>query len=165
VLFALVCVSQVGAKSSGDPLAEAKGKKATLLFFIATDCPISNFYAPEIQRICKQYGSKGIACYLVYPDPDITLTAAQKHAREYGYTCTVLLDPAHRLVQRAGATITPQAIALAPGGKVLYVDFGKRRYAATRHDLRQALDAIVQGKPVSHPFTPAIGCFIPTRSK
>src|ERR1700674_1680278 len=42
--------------------------RATVLFFIATDCPISNFYAPEIQRICGEYGTKGVACSLLYED-------------------------------------------------------------------------------------------------
>src|ERR1051326_7423267 len=41
---------------------------AEALFFITHDCPISNFYAPEIQRICSEYGSKGVSCALVYVD-------------------------------------------------------------------------------------------------
>jgi len=36
--------------------------QAAVLFFIATDCPISNFYAPEVQGICKDYGTQGVAC-------------------------------------------------------------------------------------------------------
>ena len=29
---------------------------ANVIFFVATDCPISNSYAPEIQRVCREYG-------------------------------------------------------------------------------------------------------------
>ena len=37
---------------------EGKDRKATVFFFITNDCPISNGYAPEIQRICKAYRSE-----------------------------------------------------------------------------------------------------------
>ena len=42
-----------------------------------------------------------------------------------------------------------------------YIALGKSRPAATVHDLREALDAIVAGKPVAHPRTEAVGCYIP----
>ncbi len=152
-----------------DPFAAAKGKKALVLFFIGTDCPISNAYAPEIRRICERYTRQSIDFALVYPDPGLSLVDAERHAKEYGYNCSVFLDPGHRLTRRAGATITPQVAVFAQEGKRLYrgridnlyVDFGKPRYEATQHDLDVALDAVVHGKDVPHKFTKAIGCFIP----
>ena len=68
----------------------------------------------------------------------------------------------------ANASITPQAAVLTPDGKVLYLgridnrvaDFGKQRFQATEQDLREALDAVLAGKPVAHPFTKSIGCAI-----
>ena len=30
---------------------------ASVIFFVATDCPISNSYAPEIQRVCREYAT------------------------------------------------------------------------------------------------------------
>ena len=32
------------------------GKKAVALVFLNTECPVSNFYAPEIERLAKLYG-------------------------------------------------------------------------------------------------------------
>ena len=161
------CAAQT--RSVSEPLAEAKSKKAVVLFFIGHDCPISNAYAPEIKRICARYAPQRIGFYMVYPDPDLSFAAAQKHAKDYGYTAPVLLDANHRLSRKAGATVTPEAAVLAPDGKLLYrgriddlyIGFGKQRYEATQHDLRNALDAIAQGKSVPLPFTRAIGCFIP----
>ena len=164
-------VGQSDSVAKSDPTTAAKGKKALVLFFLGTDCPISNAYAPEIKRICERYASQNIAFALVYPDPDLSLIAAKKHAKEYGYTCPVFIDPNHRLTRQAGATLTPQVAVLAPGGSVLYrgrinnlyVDFGKPRFKATQHDLRSALDAILAGKTVRERFTNAIGCFIPEK--
>src|SRR5437879_1558765 len=67
-----------------DPLS-MKDAKASVLLFIQHDCPISNRYAPEINRIEAEYAPKGIAFTLVYEDSDLPTNAARKHAREYGY--------------------------------------------------------------------------------
>jgi hypothetical protein len=42
-----------------------------------------------------------------------------------------------------------------------FVDIGKTRYQPTESDLQEALDAILDGKPVPHPVTRTIGCAIP----
>ncbi|HLK59735.1 MAG TPA: redoxin domain-containing protein [Chthonomonadaceae bacterium] len=148
---------------------EGKARKATVLLFITNDCPISNSYAPEFTRICKAYTAKKIAFYLVYADTSLSAADAKKHTQDYGYTCLALLDREHLLVKATGATITPEAAVLSTEGKLLYrgriddryVDFGKARVQPTVRDLRDALDAIVQGKPVPHPTTKALGCTIP----
>ena len=38
-----------------DPLALPAGTRAHVLVFTTTDCPISNRYAPEIQRLAAAY--------------------------------------------------------------------------------------------------------------
>ena len=143
--------------------------RATVLFFIAHDCPIANGYAPEIQRIAARYAPRGVACLLVYVEPDLTAAGARKHCAAYGYRVPALRDLRHALVRMTGATVTPEAVVLAPDGHALYrgriddkyVSLGQPRYRVSRHDLRDALDAIVQHRPVPHPATTALGCFIP----
>jgi hypothetical protein len=145
-------------------------RRATVLVFITNDCPISNAYAPEIHRLCDQYMRQNIAFYLVYADPSLSPDDARRHYAEYGYRCPALLDRNHELAQRAGATVTPEAAVFIPDGTLiyrgridnLYVDLGKPRYAATTHDLRDTLEAIVQNRPVQRTFTAAVGCHIPT---
>jgi hypothetical protein len=151
------------------PLAPAG--PASVLFFITNDCPVANSYAPEIQRICGEYAAKGVSCTLVYSDLTLDTAAIRKHHTEYGYPGTVpaVRDADHKLASATGATITPEAVVVGKGGKVLYrgrIDnfyaaIGKPRRQATEHDLRQALDEVLAGKPVTHPQTPAIGCYIP----
>ena len=147
--------------------------KASVLFFIANDCPISNSYAPEIQRICAEYSPKQVSCNLVYVDPDLTPADVRKHLKEFRYSgVPAILDPAHKLVQATGATVTPEAAVIGPAGQVLYrgridnvyASLGKRRPAATEYDLRNALDEALNGKTVSTPVTKAIGCYIPPAS-
>jgi hypothetical protein len=152
-----------------NPLAAAKDRRGTVLLFITNDCPISNGYAPEIRRICEAYMKQGIAFYLVYSDPSLSAADAKKHYAEYGYNCMALLDPRHELAHKAGATITPEAAVFTPAGKRvylgrindLYVDFGKARFQPTTNDLRDVLELVATGKPVTPHTTTAIGCTIP----
>ncbi len=148
-------------------------KKATILFFLLPDCPISNSYAPEIQRICKDYEAKKIAAFVIHADPDVTAEDAKKHAATYGLACPVLRDPSHLLVKRTGVTMAPEVAVLAPNGSVvyrgridnMYVDYGKRLTVPTQRDLRRALDEILDGKKVSIPTTRVLGCDLPEQAK
>jgi len=149
------------------PLAAA-GQKATVLFFVLSDCPIANSYAPEINRIVTAYAARGVRSYLVYVEDDLSVAAARQHAQEHEYNFPVLLDPGHQLVNFALVTVSPEVAVLAPDNTVRYrgrIDdrvaaLGKSRVAPSRHDLRLALDAILDGKPLANPITKAVGCYL-----
>jgi hypothetical protein len=156
------------AGATVQPLADA-GQKATVLFFVMHECPVANGYAPEITRITSEYARKGVRGFVVYVESDLTPEQARRHARDYSYKTGTLLDPQHRLVKAAGATISPEAAVFSRSGDLLYrgriddraADFGKRRVEPTRRDLRLALDAILEGRPVQARLTRAVGCYIP----
>ena len=140
--------------------------KAAVLIFIGVDCPISNSYAPEINRIVSNYSKQDLDFYIVYSDPKLSVEDAKKHSRDFGYTCPSLMDTQQSLMKKVKATVTPEVAVVDPHGQVVYQgriddwyqDFGKQRYAPTTHELRDALDAIVAGKKVGTPVTKAVGC-------
>jgi len=140
----------------------------TALFFVRTDCPISNQYAPEIRRICADYGEDGVRCFLVYIDGSVTAEDVRRHTEEYAHTLPAILDSDRRSVREAGATITPEVAVFAEGGELryrgridnLHAALGRPRRQATVRDLRNALDALVGGRQVATPFTQATGCYI-----
>ena len=143
--------------------------KWTVLFFLTTDCPIANQYAPEIQRICNDYSPKGAQCFLVYVDPSTTTAAVRKHLKEYNYTLPAILDSDHKLVKLAGATVSSEVAVFSDTGQLqyrgrinnFYAGLGAPRQRVTQHDLRDALDALRTGRRVLAPSTQAFGCFIP----
>jgi len=144
--------------------------KAQVLFFVATDCPVSNSYAPEIQRICKSYGEKGVACSLSYEDVRVDVATVRTHLASYRYRdIPAAIDADRALADRLHASITPEAFVIDANGKIryqgridnLYSSLGKTRQVVTEHDLTNALDAVLSGRPVARTKTEAIGCFIP----
>jgi hypothetical protein len=154
-------------------LLAGDGLRATVLVFLGVDCPISNRYAPELERLAHDFAARGVRFYQVYPEPSLDAAAVRRHADEYTLTFPALLDSAHRLVETTGVEVTPEAAVLAPDGAVLYrgriddrwLDFDQRRPRATRHDLREALDAIVAGSPLPAPSGRAVGCYIEPLAK
>lgn len=152
-----------------NPLHVEKGH-SEVLFFIAQDCPISNYYSHEIRRICDEYGSRKVSCALVYIDPTLTDEQARKHAADYGHgDYPKIVNRKHDLVAATRVTITPEVVVVAPDGSFpyrgridnYYAALGKPRRIVTEHNLRDALDAITSGKPVDKPDVKPVGCYIP----
>ena len=151
--------------SPADPFQEAPGKPVVLVF-VRTDCPISNRYAPLIQRISSQYGAK-VDFWLVYPSRMASAEKIRQHERDYGYKLPALRDPQHALVTQAQVRVTPEAAVFDANHRLLYhgriddlyVDFGRARPAATTHELDDAIQAALSGKTPPRNM-PGVGCFI-----
>jgi hypothetical protein len=134
--------------------------------FVRTDCPITNRYAPELRRIAQEFQGRHVAFYLVYPDPNENKSAIENHMAEFGFPGTPLRDPDHTLEDRAHATIAPEAAVFDTLGNLKYhgriddryISPGVARANPQVHDLEQAIVAVLAGKRVAHPETPAIGC-------
>jgi hypothetical protein len=144
---------------------------ATVDLFVATDCPIANGYAPEIERLHRSYLGKGIPFRLVFPDDDLTEEKVRSHLADYGLTLPFEIDRDHSLVKRAKASTTPEVVVFGPAGEILYQgridnrysDLGDRRGTVTEFYLREALDAILAGRKPPISKTEAIGCLIEVR--
>jgi hypothetical protein len=149
------------------PLTVEAGKAAVLVF-LKRDCPISNAYAPELAALGKDLGARNVPLYLVHVERNLAPAAAAAHAKEFALPGPVLLDPDRRLVRAVGATITPEAAVITHGGAVAYLGriddrhpaLGVRKPEASRRDLREAIDAVLAGKPVENARTKAVGCII-----
>lgn len=148
-----------------DPFLAAPGKPVVLVF-VRTDCPVSNRYAPLIQRISSQYANK-VGFWLVYLGKTATAEKIRQHQSEYGYKLPALRDPQRALVAKAQVQITPEAAVfdanhrLIYHGRIdnLYEDLGRARPAATTQELDDAVQAALSGK-APPPSAPGVGCFI-----
>jgi hypothetical protein len=158
--------SRLPGDGERDPWRSSAGK-VVVLIFVRTDCPVSNRYAPEIQRISAEHASDA-AFWLVYPDKRESSGEIQKHDREYHYALPVLRDAHRELIQRSEVTVTPEAAVFNAKGRLVYhgridnwfEDFGRARPAPTTHELEDAIAAAVSGRPASLPSVNAVGCYL-----
>jgi hypothetical protein len=149
-----------------DPLKSAEGK-IVVLVFVRTDCPVSNRYAPTIQKLSASLADK-VAFWLVYPSKSESAEVIRKHEREYGYKIPALRDPRHLLVKESLVQITPEVAVfdaqrhLVYHGRIdnLYEDIGRARSAATTHELEDAVAAAISGKSLDVSATHGVGCYI-----
>ena len=163
--------------AAADSVLDLKGRpvnpfdnpsRVHVLLFVRTDCPITNRYAPELQRIAEKYRSQPVDFWLVYPDASETPSNVESAIRHYAFPGTPVLDIHHVLVKRAQATIAPEAAVFAPEGTLSYhgriddrfVDIGKARPEAQEHDLDQAIAAVLAGHTVKQRVTRAVGCYL-----
>jgi len=147
---------------------------AVVLFFAATDCPICNRYIPEIQGLENKFAPQHVVFWYVYPNVGETSAGVRQHEADYGAELHVLLDPHHRLVNLTHAIITPEAAILIPQrsdtapfrvvyhGRIdnRYIQIGEQRPRPTQYDLEQAIEDVLQHRPVQTPDGPPVGCGI-----
>ena len=146
----------------------ASATRARVFLFVRADCPITNRYAPEWQRLSQEFGARGAEFWLVYPDPAATAQGIREHVAEYAFPGTVLRDPRHELVKLARVTIAPEAAVFDAAGRLMYhgriddrwVNPGKSRPAARTHDLEEAISAVLSGRAPALSETPAVGCWL-----
>jgi peroxiredoxin len=147
--------------------AEWKGA-GVVLFFLTTDCPISNGYVPEMNRIAREYASRGVRFYGVMTDTSVPLADVRKHVKDFGYTFPVLIDPTQILVKYTNADTNPESAVISLRSGLVYLGridnrvegFGLARTQATQHELRDAIDQALAGKPVVKAFVQPVGCSI-----
>jgi hypothetical protein len=155
------------AGKSTDPFAGTEAKLLAFIF-VGADCPISNSYAPEVQRLHAAFAQRGVTFFLVYPDGGISAAAIREHLKSYDYPCDALRDQQHAFTKRAHVEVTPEAALFRPDGTLLYhgrIDnryaaLGSKRPKATERDFVNALDDALAGNPVRPAGGPPVGCFI-----
>jgi hypothetical protein len=151
-----------------DPFLASENSDAVLFLFASVDCPVSNRYAPEVQRLHAAFAPKNVSFWLVYPNPYETAEQVKDHLKAFSYPVHALLDPRHDLVKLARVSITPEAALFDKGRTLAYhgriddrfVSLGVERPAATKRDLFDALTAVVAGRHPAVDTAPAVGCFI-----
>lgn len=171
-LFRVRHVTDVNGHSS--LLGSGAQTKTIVLVFLGPECPISQRYVPELNRIATQYDTNAVEFRGIISGASISRTQALAFTREYRLQFPVLFDNAGALARWLRPTHVPQAFVLAPSGDVVYrgrIDDwyespGKPRAAAQRHELRDAISAMLAGKYPPSVFAPPVGCYFedwPTR--
>ena len=140
-----------------------------VIVFVGVECPISNRYAPELGRIARDYAGKGVRVFLAFADPELDTSRVQKHTAEFysDLSSPPYLDRDRSLARAVGAKATPTAAIYTAAGRQyrgriddLYISLTQARREPTERTLRLSLDAVLAGRPVPKPETPAIGCSI-----
>jgi peroxiredoxin len=144
-------------------LAALQGKKAVVLMFMATQCPVSNAYNERMAAFARDYAAKGVAFIGINANKQEPPAEIASHATQHGFTFPILKDERNVKADELGAQVTPEAYLFDASWTLRYhgrIDDDRSGKAITSRDLEQAVDAILAGKEVAVKETKAFGCTI-----
>lgn len=152
-------------------VAEAAGKKGTLVLFTCNHCPWVKAWEDRIVALGNEYRKKGIGVIAVNSnDPAAagdTFESMQERAREKGFRFPYVVDATSEVARAFGATRTPEAFLFDGEGRLAYHgtidDNPKDPSAVESHYLRDALAAVASGREPALKETKALGCSIKFR--
>jgi peroxiredoxin len=144
-----------------------KGKKAFVVVFVDTECPLANLYVPTQIALHKEYADKGVQFLAINSSSQDSFVSVSAHAQEHEVPFPVLKDFDQAVADDFGARRTPEVFLLDANRAIRYhgrIDdqygIGFRRDKPTRSDLQEALDELLAGQPISVTQTEASGCLI-----
>ncbi len=150
--------------------------KVLVVVFTCNHCPTAQLYEQRIRQLAADYKDKGVALVAIEPNnpnavrldemgytdvgdslDDMKIRAAY---REFNFP--YLYDGDTQSVSRAyGPSATPHLFIFDAQRKLRYqgrVDNNPREALVTTRDARDAIDALLAGRPVAVPKTPSVGC-------
>jgi len=144
-------------------LNSLKGKNGSVLIFVATKCPVSNAYNERMEKLAQDFKAHGVNVIGINSNVAESAAEVKAHAAENKLTFPILKDPANKIADRLGATVTPEAYFLDAGNKLIYrgrIDNAKDAAQVNSSELRDAIEATLAGKPVAKTTANAFGCNI-----
>jgi thiol-disulfide isomerase/thioredoxin len=152
-----------GVRVHGQPLPTLApaSANAVVLYFVASDCPVSNRTMPEMLRVKQEFEAQGVAFRFVYPNTYETAPTVKHHLAAFGSGLSAqndaVLDTAGRLVALTHVRVTPEAAVLVrePNGwKTIYAGpidnryerLGVERPQATEHYAEHVVSEVIAGR-------------------
>jgi peroxiredoxin len=137
-------------------------QKATVVLFLSVACPCSNSYNNRVRELSQEFGTKGVRFVGIYSNVDEKPQRIAAHAKEHGFVFPVLKDEQALGAAHFQASITPEVFVVDAKRTLRYagyIDDNRDPAQVKRHDLRDALNALLENRPVPA-ATRAFGCGI-----
>ena len=153
-----------------------------VVIFTCNHCPTAQAYEDRIIQLAKDYENRGVAVVAISPnDPQAirldelgytdlsdSLPEMKLRAKEKGFPFPYLYDGEQQKVSRAfGVQATPHVFIFDRGRRLRYagrVDNDEKGHPTSR-DARNAIDALLTGRPVPVKVTRTFGCSTKWSSK
>lgn len=168
----------LGIDEEKHSLAEYAGADLLMVAFISNHCPTSQAIEGRLKQLVKDFKGRGLRVVGINPNDPAALRADElgyskyndsfpemkRHAKEQDFNFPYLFDGETQAVAKAyGCLATPHVFLFDKERKLRYQGrFDDSRYAdpstVTSHDARNAVEALLAGKPVPVEVTKPHGC-------
>lgn len=151
-------------------LDELKSDKATVIMFICNHCPYVKHIQNKLVEIANAYQSKGIQFIAISSNdvknyPNDSPEKMRLEGQQHGYKFPYLYDETQDVAKAYQAACTPDFYVFDKNLKCIYrgrfdESTPGNQKPVTGKDLTNALDNILQNKPVDAHQKPSVGCNI-----
>lgn len=153
-------------------LKDYPNAKGFIVIFTCNHCPYAKAYEDRIIALDKKYKVLGFPVIAINPnDPEVqpqdSFEEMKIRANEKGFTFPYLLDEGQKIYPIYGATKTPHVFLLnKENGEniVKYIGAIDNNYDdpndVTEFYVEDAINSLLNGKPIKNNITAAIGCTI-----
>lgn len=151
-------------------LESFSSKKALLVMFICRHCPFVKHVQDELAKIGKDYKDKDLGIVAISANdpvayPEDSPESLEEQAKELGFTFPYCFDETQEVAKAYSATCTPDFFLFNKERKLVYrgqLDDSRpsNDMPVTGRDLRDAINAVLEDKPVNENQKPSIGCGI-----
>jgi len=158
--------------SSMVSLSDYKKAKGFIVIFTCNTCPVSVRNEDRILALDKKYKPLGFPVIAINPNnpavqPGDSFELMKVRAKEKGFTFPYLFDKGQKIYPQYGASATPHVYILQKESKGLIVKYiggidnsSRNPETVSIKYAENAVDALLDGKPIEVTFTRAIGCSI-----
>ena len=138
-------------------------KKATVVMFISTQCPVSNEYNERIIALHNDYKEQGVQFIGINSNRNESVEEIAEHSKTSKFDFVVLKDLGNEIADKFKARRTPEVYLLDEKRILRYrgaIDNSQKD--PETHYLRETLDLVVTGEeiPDDRKTTKAFGCTI-----
>ncbi len=138
-------------------------KKATVVMFISTQCPVFSDYSERIVALHIGYKDQGVQFIGINSNRNESVEEIAEHNKTNKFDFVVLKDLGNKIADKFGARRTPEVYLLDEKRILRYrgaIDNSQKN--PETHYLRERLDFVVAGKeiPEDRKKTKAFGCTI-----
>jgi len=151
-------------------LSDFKDSPALLVVFMCNHCPFVKHIIDKLVKLIKQYQPKGVAVVGINSNdvetfPEDRPEMMAKVAKEKEFTFSYLYDETQEIAKSYMAACTPDFFLFDKDRKLVYrgqMDDSRpgNNELINGKDLRAALDAVLEAKPVAKDQKPSMGCNI-----
>ncbi len=138
-------------------------KKAYVVVFVSKNCPVSRAYIGRLKQLASDPAYADIAFLAVNSNSDEPMAEVEADARQNQYPFPVAKDTGNVIADHFQAKATPTVWVMNSDRIAVYrgaIDDNQDEARATHHYLKDALDAVLAGKPVAIASTLAFGCAV-----
>jgi hypothetical protein len=155
-------------------IQDVAGSQGTLVIFSCNSCPWVKAWEKRIVELGNGYARRGVGVIVINPnDParsaEDGYESMKQRARQRGMKFAYVVDATSDVARAFGATRTPEAFLFDAEGRLVYhgtIDDNARQPGKVRHRyLRDALEALVAGRPIAVQETKSLGCTIKFRAR